>query len=421
MRLCALDDEPRAGSPVDAGMKLALVLVLGSLLVASGATNARSAPDEDALGKPEGYPLCPPTLRPEPRCLVGLVSRFDEIFPARTIARSAEPRPFKRAVPEPAITYTYLGQTRTVDDYLARHRTTGLLVLKGDTILVERYQYDRRPEHRMASYSMAKSVVGMLIGIAVAEKKIASLDDRAEKYVGALTGTPYGQTSIRHLLTMSSGVRFTENYGGSDDLATLARLSVMGESEGGPATVMPFRTRERPAGERFSYSSAETQVLGLVLRGATGTPLAGYLAEKVWQPMGAEADASWIVDKGGYETAYFGINATLRDYARLGLLLANDGARAGRQIIPARWVREATTPPAKQFEAGRTGAVLGYGYQTWVLPGPTRQFVLRGLRGQAVLVDPRSKSVMVHTATRDVGDSGVWELLALWSSVVGRY
>jgi CubicO group peptidase (beta-lactamase class C family) len=216
---------------------------------------------------------------------------------------------------------------------------------------------------------------------------------------------------------MSSGVRFSENYSGADDVATLGRLSVLGESGGGAATVMPFRTRDRAPGERFSYSSAETQVLGLVLRGATAQPLADYLSAKIWQPMGAEADASWVIDKGGYEAAFFAVNATVRDYARLGMLLANDGALDGRPIIPAGWVRAATTPSAKPFEPGQTGGFFGYGYQTWIVPGPERQFVLRGLRGQAVFVDPKSKLVLVHTAARNVGDPGS-ELLALWFGVV---
>jgi len=135
--------------------------------------------------------------------------------------------------------------------------------------------------------------------------------------------------------------------------------------------------------------------------------------------MGAEADASWIIDKGGYEAAYFGVNATLRDYARLGMLLANDGALDGRRIIPAGWVRKATTPPAKQFQPGQTNALYGYGYQTWIIPsGKKRQFMLRGLRGQSVFVDPKSKLVMVHTAAGDVGDQGMGERIALWSGVV---
>jgi CubicO group peptidase (beta-lactamase class C family) len=407
------EDSSRGGM-VQGGLRL--LVLLGSLLFAAGAL---AAPDEAALGKAEGYPICPLSARPDTRCLVSLVSRFDEVFPARKVARGTEARPLKRAAAEPVILYTYQSHGASgLDDYLSRNRTTGLLILKGDTILAERYQYDRKPEQRMASYSMAKTIVAMLVGIALSEGKIQSLDDRAERYVAELIGTPYGETPLRHLLTMSSGVRFTETYSGSDDVATLARLSLLGESDGGAATVMPFRTRDRPAGEKFHYSSAETQVLGLVLRAATGKPLAEYLSEKIWQPMGAEADASWIIDKGGYEAAYFGVNATVRDYARLGMLLANDGALDGRQIIPADWVRAATTPPAKQFEPGQTNSLYGYGYQTWILPGKERQFMLRGLRGQAVFVDPKAKLVMVHTAAGGVGEQGMGERIALWFAVV---
>ena len=106
--------------------------------------------------------------------------------------------------------------------------------------------------------------------------------------------------------------------------------------------VATFTRRERPAGEKFSYSSGESQVLGLVLRAAVGKPLTEYLSEKIWQPMGAEADATWLIDAGGYETGYMGINATLRDWGRLGMLLANDGELDGKQIIPAAWVKAAT-------------------------------------------------------------------------------
>jgi len=381
-------------------------------------TTALAAPDEAMLGKAEGYPLCPGAIRPEARCMVGMVSRFDELFPARMVYRGASVLPLHRAPSEPAIRYTYQNQEGSVDAYLSRHRTTGLLVLKGDTIYIERYQYDRSPEQRMTSFSMAKTIVAMLVGIALSEGSIASPDDRAEKYVPDLAGTPYGETPIRHLLTMSSGVRFSEVYTGMDDVATLARLSLLQESAGGAATLVPFRTRDRAPGERFSYSSAETQVLGLVLRAATGRPLAEYLSEKIWQPMGAEADATWNIDKGGQEVAYIGVNAMLRDYARLGLLLANDGAQDGRQIVPAGWVRAATTPSSKRFEPGQTGMLYGYGYQTWILPGKERQFMLWGRHGQNVFVDPKSKVVMVHTAAGDTGNTGMGERLALWDAVV---
>jgi CubicO group peptidase (beta-lactamase class C family) len=168
-----------------------LLVLLGSLFFASGAP---VAPDEAALGKAEGYPICPASPRVDRRCLVGQVSRFDEVFPARKVAKGAEARPLKRAAVEPAIRYTYQSSGGGLDDYLSRNRTTGLLVLRGDTILAERYQYDRKPEHRMTSYSMAKTIVAMLVGAALSDKKVRSLDDRAEMYVAELKGTPYGET-----------------------------------------------------------------------------------------------------------------------------------------------------------------------------------------------------------------------------------
>ena len=402
------------GSNIVQGMRLLILFA-----TVSCAAGALAAPDEAALGKAEGYPICPPAFYPDTRCVVGLVSRFDEVFPARKVARGADTRPLKRAPAEPPIHFRYQSQDSGLDDYLSRNRTTGLLILKGDTVLAERYQYDRTPEQRMTSYTMANTIVAMLVGLALSEDKIQSLDDRAEKYVVELKGSPYGETPIRHLLTMSSGIRHRYN----NDDETLVRLSLFRESDGGAATVMPFHTRERSPGEKFHFSIADTQVLSLVLRAATGTPLAEYLSEKIWQPMGAEADASWAIDKGGYEVAYTGINATLRDYGRLGMLLANEGALDGRQIIPAGWVRAATTPSAKQFEPGQIETffgqpgLLGYGYQTWIWAGKEHQFMLRGLRKQYVLVDAKSKLVMVHTAADSVAH-GAGDLLALWFSVV---
>jgi CubicO group peptidase (beta-lactamase class C family) len=263
---------------------------------------------------------------------------------------------------------------------------------------------------------MAKTVVAMLVGIALHEGAIASIDDAAQRYAPDLAGTAYGATSLRDLLAMSSGVRFSELYNGADDVARLARLSLLGESEGGAATVRPFDQRLRAPGERFQYASAETQVLGLVVRGAAGMPLAQYLSARIWQPMGAEADASWLVDRGGYEAAFTGLNATLRDYGRFGLLLANDGMVEGREVVPAAWVRTATTAAHEQLAAGRMPGLFGYGYQTWILPGARRQFALRGVRGQFVFVDATARVVLVHTAAGEIG-TPAGELLALWGAI----
>ena len=375
----------------------------------------QTGPDAEDYGASQGYPIGDRSTYSRIPFLVGSYSQLDQIFEGRLIRRATMPSPLPRAASEPVVRYEYQGQTFTLDDYLTRNPATGLLVARGDTILVERYQYARHDRHRFTSWSMAKTVTGMLIGIAIAEGHIRSVDDPAAAYVPALADIEYGRTSLRHLLQMSSGVRFVEEYTGTDDVSRLAATTFRQVGSGGVEAVTPFNVRVAPAGTRFNYASVETQVLGLVLRNAVGRPVADYLQEKIWEPIGAEADATWLIDRTGQEATYCCINAVLRDYARLGLLLAHDGYWRGRQIIPAAWIKEATIVRPGQPQPGSGG----YGYQVWLFAGERRMFALRGIRGQAIYVDPASRLVMVHTAVRkQARDPGVREANALWRSLV---
>jgi CubicO group peptidase (beta-lactamase class C family) len=381
----------------------------------SGPRFAQGGPDSEDYGASQGYPVGDRATCSRPAFLVGCHSHFDQVYEGRLVRRAATPSPLARAASEPAVRYEYQDQTFTLDDYLARNPATGLLVARGDTILIERYQYARHDRHRFASWSMAKTVTGMLVGIAIAEGRIRSVDDPAAAYVPALTGTEYGRTSLRHLLQMSSGVRFIEEYTGKDDVSRLAADTFRQVGSGGVEAVTEFNVRIAPSGARFYYASVETQVLGLVLRNAVGRTVADYLQEKIWEPIGAEADATWLIDRAGQEAAYCCINAVLRDYARLGLLLAHDGYWRGRQIIPADWIKEATIVRPGQPQP----ATGGYGYQVWILAGERRMFALRGIRGQAIYVDPATRLVMVHTAVRrQARDPGVREASALWRGLV---
>jgi CubicO group peptidase (beta-lactamase class C family) len=388
---------------------------------APGPRFAASGPSADEYGAGAGFATGDRRTFFQMPHLVGSHSHLDEVFEGRVVRRAPAPSPLAR-VPEPPLTWRFQEQTYSIDDYLARNPAMGLLVARGDTILVERYQYARRDTHRFTSWSMAKTVTSMLIGIALAEGRIRSVDDPAAAYVPPLAGTEYGTTSLRHLLQMSSGVRFVEEYSGTDDVSRLARDTFIQLADGGVSAVTPFNDRARPAGTKFSYASVETQVLGLVLHAATGRPVAEYLTEKIWQPIGAEADATWLIDKAGQEVTFCCLNAVLRDYARLGLLLAHDGNWRGRQLIPAAWVREATTVRADQPHlAPRTATpFFGYGYQTWIFPGERRMFAFLGVRGQSIYVDPQSKLVMVHTAVRrqPANDPGNREAVALWMALV---
>jgi CubicO group peptidase (beta-lactamase class C family) len=382
---------------------------------------AAGGPDAEDYGASEGYPIGDRSTFNRIPSLVGSHSHLDQIFEGRLIRRATTPSRLARVNSEPALRYEFGGETRTLDDYLARNPATGLLIAHGDTILIERYQYGRNDRHRFTSWSMAKTVTSMLVGIAIAEGHIRSVDDPAAAYVPALRGTEYGRTSLRHLLQMSSGVHFVEDYSGRDDVARLAADTFRQVGSGGVDAVTPYNERVRPSGTKFYYASVETQVLGLVLRSAVGRPVADYLQEKIWAPIGAEADATWIIDRSGQEVTFCCINAVLRDYARLGLLLAHDGNWRGRQIIPAAWIEDATrvAPDQAHLRPGIARATNGYGYQVWILPGERRMFALLGVRGQAIYVDPTSRLVMVHTAVRkQFRDPGVAEASALWRSIV---
>jgi CubicO group peptidase (beta-lactamase class C family) len=365
-------------------------------------------PEADAYGRKEGYPHCTRlTYLNEPRCRVGAFSHFDALYPARKIEAAATPSPLRRAPAEPPLHFLHNGRTETLDGYLSRRKVTGLLVAKGDTILAERYQYARNDRHRLTSFSMAKTITALLVGIAVHEGAIRSLDDAAETYAPALRGTEYGRTSIKALLHMASGVAFDENYGSpSSDIYRLALTAI---GQGSVPALRQFDTRSAKAGERFSYSSAETLVLGLVLTGATRRSVSEYASEKLWKPLGAEADASWLVDPQGQEITFAYFNAVLRDYARLGLMLAHDGLWNGKQVVPRQWVQDATA----------RGVSSGYGYQVWLLATKRPTFQLKGLRGQFVFVDPASKTVLVQTALSDDAE-GHAELFNLWRALIGE-
>jgi CubicO group peptidase (beta-lactamase class C family) len=389
----------------------------------AGAVFSDTGPDAAAYGAAAGFPVGTRATASQLENLVGTYSHFDEMFSSRPVRRATTPWLFKRA-PEPAISYNFRSDRLSIEDYLGRNPTTGLLIAKDDTILYEHYQYARTDRDRFLSQSMAKTITAMLIGIAVSENKIRSIDDPVSVYVPGLANTEYGKTSIRDLLHMSSGVAFTENYDGKDDIAQLVR-DLFGEPGKDPiASVAQFNTRVAPPRTKWHYASVETEILGLVLRAATGVPVADYLGDKIWGAIGTEADASWAIDGTGQETAFCCFNATLRDYARLGRLLAYDGVWEGRQLIPRQWLLDATTvdPGNAYLAPGAATPYFGYGYQVWILPGEQRSFALIGIRGQMIFVDPASKLVMVHTAVRqkpsDRASSA--DLIALWLGVVAQ-
>jgi CubicO group peptidase (beta-lactamase class C family) len=400
-----------------------LVAPCASAWAEAGSVFADSGPDAVGYGASQGYPARRGGVLLPQQFMVGSYSHYETVNPVRTIARAATPSVLHRAPAEISLTWHHDGVALTLDDYLRRNPTTGLLIARKDTILFEHYQYGRTDHDRLLSQSMAKSVTAMLIGIAVSEGAIRSLDQSASDYVSGLAGTAYGETTLRNLLHMTSGVAFNEVYDGADDNAKLGRQRFAADGLGAVRALAGFSEREAPQGTWFHYASSETQVLGLVLAEAVHMPLAAYLENRIWQPMGAESDAAWGIDRAGLEVASCCLNAVLRDWARFALLLAHDGMWNGRQIIPRQWVQDATTPAASFLAPTVAPPRLGYGYQVWLQPGARRQFSLRGVHGQAIFVDSQARLVLVHTAVRlrPTGDPQAAELSELWRAVVARY
>jgi CubicO group peptidase (beta-lactamase class C family) len=232
--------------------------------------------------------------------------------------------------------------------------------------------------------------------------------------------TEYGKTPIRDLLHMSSGVEFGETKDSQRDLdrVWIDMVLGLGPTKGTINSIVQFNRRIAPPGTKYFYASIEADVLGVVLHYAVNQSASDYLREKLWEPIGAEADATWVVDAQGFEVAHGFFNAVLRDYARLARLLAHDGVWEGRQIIPAQYVIDATTtrPSDAYLAPGKAMPTFGYGYLLWLLRGNRRQFALVGDNGQRICVDPTSKLIMVQTAVENTGE--VWRL---WSALVKQF
>ena len=379
---------------------------LGLLTMLCLATAGQAEPDEEQLGKSQNYPLGSASTWYQNPNRVGSWSDLRSVPGIRTrmVIPPEAATALRHLGNSPKVSYTYKGSTYILAQYLDRQRATGLLVLKNGEIVAEHYRYGRTPDARFLSFSMAKSVTSLLVGIALEQGHIKSIDDTAETYDKSLAGSPYGATTVRQLLRMSSGLVFSERYDGNDDVARLSRASAGAAGAGRPIDVLRSVTeRHAPAGSKFVYASAETAVLGRVLSGATQKNLTELTTDWLWKPMGAESDAFWRISVDGQEQTQGGFSASLRDWGRLGLLLAHDGKAGHQQVLPREYLLDATEP-ARQPDAFKPRIAtpyFGYGYQFWLLPMKARTFAMQGIHGQTLYVQPSTGVVMVLTS--------VWE------------
>ena len=311
--------------------------------------------------------------------------RMHEIFPVDVAAAGSQPRPLPGGEPlalDPAL----------LDDYMDRHHVAGLMVLHDGKVRLRRHGLGFGADDVWESYSVAKSVTSMLLGMALEEGHVASLDDLLPAYVPELAGTAYADVTVRQVLTMTSGVRWNEDY--ADPHSDVGQM-YRGACVDGQAHVLSYLRRLPRAaapGTRWNYNTAETDLLGIVVERATGRPLAHYLSETIWQPYGMAADAYWIKDEcDGSNTGGSGLSATLADYARLGQFMLDGGRIGGEPVVAAEWMDAAVRGHHPDGAPER-----GYGYQWWTEPDGSYSAV--GIFGQMVHVDPSRQLVVAQLA-----------------------
>lgn len=312
---------------------------------------------------------------------------MDTLFPAHVARRGTMVHELPTGLPLTTFTPTPAAQ-QALTDFIVSQQVAGLLILQDGKVRLERYALGQTANSRWTSWSVAKSVTQLLVGAAIKDGYISSIDAQVTAYIPQLRGTAYDGVTVRQMLTMTSGVAWNENY--TDPNSDIVRFTHYIPVQGLDANVGFASTlrRETTPGTKWLYKTPESNLLGTLVIAATNRPLATYLSEKVWAPYGMERDATWLVDHVGHEQGGAGLQATLRDFGRFGQLMLDKGVVNGQSVVPAGWIDAATHT---RFGIGVPGS--GYGYQFWTFDDGTYQ--ARGLWGQLIHIDPARHLVVV--------------------------
>lgn len=321
--------------------------------------------------------------------------------------------------------FSYNNSEVNVQEYLDRTQTNGLLILHGDTILKESYYRGNGPEVTHISWSVAKSLVSSAVGKALEEGYIETIEDPITKYVPGLKDSAYDGVRIKDILQMSSGAGFDEDYHTfGSDINRLGRYFALGMSLDRFCTTLD---RERPPGTYHNYVSTDTQVLGMLVREATGMEFSDFFESRIWDPIGAEGNAYWIEDNKGMEAVFGGMNARLKDFGRFGYMYGNGGRIGDRQVISPQWIRASTTPDAPHLLPGDnplSSSDLGYGYQWWIPEGDAGEFMAIGVYNQYIYIHPSFRIVIVKQSAnleyKTLKRKTNHEALAFFRSVAGQ-
>ncbi len=323
-----------------------------------------------------------------PDVQVNTFRNIDRLFPTRTVKHGTKVTPLPASDKQlQNFRFEADGNVYDLYDFLSLNRVSGMIVLKDDKVVFEKYFLGNDDSTRWMSMSVVKSITATLVGMAIKDGYIASIDDPVTKYLHELQGTAYDGVTVKHLLQMASGVDWNETYTdpASDRRAMLE--AQIAQQPGGILKVMGALGQAAEPGTRWNYSTGETQVVGALVAAATGEHVADYLSRKLWVPAGMEADANWWLESpDGLEIGGSGLSAVLRDYARFGLFLLHDGQIEGKPTLPDGWVQEASSMQVID------GEKVEYGYMLWPLDHGA--YAAIGIFGQFVVVDPAHNMVV---------------------------
>jgi CubicO group peptidase (beta-lactamase class C family) len=325
----------------------------------------------------------------------------DMNFATRTVKAGAPVRPLKysdRTLPDFPIVSN--GATYDIYDYVSRNRVAGLLMMKNDEVLLEHYDLGINEHTRWLSMSMAKSFSTTLVGAAIQDGYIKSVDEPLTTYLPEFNGTAFDGVTVKTLMQMTSGVKWSDDQTDANSERRKMLEIQIAQQHGAVMRYMAERPRAAEPGTQFCYSTGDTHVVGALVKAATGKWLSDYLSEKIWSKLGMEQDGAWWLEaRDGLEVAGSGFFATLRDYARFGRFILDDGVIDGERILPEGWMREAG---AARMISGKR---VDYGYMWWIVPGADGSlddgaFTARGIFGQLMYINPKQKVICVVLGSR---------------------
>lgn len=357
---------------------MALLAVGGLIVLGSGVTLADSS-QAPAVLPPGGAGVL--TWTPEQQ--EWGYKNMEKVNPSRVIKRGAVVRALPRAAVQIEPKFAADGESYDTASYMRAYRASGVLVIKDGKIILERYGLGRGPHDRWTSFSVAKSITSTLIGAAIKDGKIKGLDDPVTAYIPELEGSAYEGVTVRHLITMTSGVKWNENYSDPNSDVAKEGLTQMEPGVNPVVSYMRRLPREAAPGSKFVYKTGETDLAGILLSNAVGEPLAQYLSEKIWRPYGMEQDGIWSEDLAGHERGGCCMSMTLRDYGRFALFTMDQGKSGAGHVLPEGWMQDATREHVSEPP---------YGYFWWLTPGG---YEAEGIFGQSVSVFPGEHLVVV--------------------------